>query len=163
MWICNRCHAENKDGYTSCDQCGATRSAGRFGSAPTALNTRPPQVSAPGATAPLTRYQEPNPNQVRQMPPPPPAKCMQGFGKVVGWALLILLPVLTALLAWRQYDVLNGVLVPLLVENDAAEALKMGCYIGFAVIAVLLSMLPGMHTLLLCSKSPPKRKKKKKK
>ena len=58
MWICTHCHAENKDGYSSCDQCGATRSAGRFGSAPTVMGTRqqiPVPAPAAGNGQPLHR------------------------------------------------------------------------------------------------------------
>lgn len=153
MWICNHCHAENKDGYSSCDQCGANRSAGRFGSAPTTLNTRQPvaqpqpQPAVPGYQ-PLHTYPQNKPAQKRMQPP---ARCMQGFGKVVGWALLILLPVLTALLVWRQYDVLRNALVPLLLDAGAAEVWQIMCYIGYALIALLLSMLPGLRTLQQCS------------
>lgn len=160
MWICNRCHAENKDGYTACEQCGAIRSAGRFGSAPTALNARPPQVSAPAVQAAPARYADPAPANTRQMPPPPPARGIQKFGKLVGGLLLVLLPALCILLAWRQYDVLSAALVPLLLDAESSEILKLIVYIGFGLIALLLSMLPGLHTLLQCG-GRPKRKKKK--
>lgn len=162
MWICNHCHAENKDGYTACEQCGSIRSAGRFGSAPTALNARPPQVSAPAVQAAPARYADPSPAQARQMPPPPPApRCMHKLGKTVGGLLLVLLPLLCALLAWKQYAALSPVLVGLLVDANAPEALKLAVYIGWAFIALLLSMVPGLHLLLQCP-SRPKHKKKKK-
>lgn len=159
MWICTHCHAENKDGYSSCDQCGATRSAGRFGSAPTVMGIRqqiPVPAPAAGNGQPLHRQLDAQ-NQQRR-PLPPPAHCMQGLGKTVGWALMILLPVLTALLAWRQYDVLSKALVPLLVDAGAADIWKTLCYIGFALVGVLLSMLPGLHTLMHCTKRPKKKK-----
>ena len=155
MWICKHCHAENKDGYASCENCGANRSAGRFGSAPT-LNTRQPvaeqpqlqpQPAVPGYQ-PLHTYPQNKPAQKRAQPP---ARCMQGFGKVVGWALLILLPVLTGLLFWRQYDALRAALVPLLLDADAAQVWQIMCYIGYALIALLLSTLPGLRTLQQCN------------
>jgi hypothetical protein len=158
MWICKHCHAENKDGYASCENCGANRSAGRFGSAPT-LNTRQPAQQPPAGVPgyqPLHTYPENKPQERRM---PPPGRCMQGMGKTVGWLLLILLPVLCALLAWRQYDVLSPVLVGLLLEDGAAQVWKVLCYVGFALAAVLLAMLPGLHTLLQCSKRPRKKKK----
>lgn len=162
MWICNHCHAENKDGYTACEQCGTIRSAGRFGSAPTALNARPPQVSAPAVNHAPARYAEPSAAQARQMPPHPPApRAIHKFGKAVGGMLLVLLPALCALLAWKQYDVLSPVLVGLLVEADAAEMLKLVLYIGWALIALLLSMVPGLHILLQCPSRPKKKKKRK--
>ena len=160
MWICNHCHAENKDGYSSCDQCGANRSAGRFGSAPTTLNTRQPvaqpqpQPAVPGYQ-PLHRYPAAAAQEKRL---PPPMRCMQGFGKTVGWALMILLPLLTALLAWRQYDALSQALVPLLLSADAADIWKLLCYIGLALVAVLMALLPGLHTLLQCTRRPRKKK-----
>lgn len=160
MWICNHCHAENKDGYSSCENCGANRSAGRFGSAPTVLTARPQAAPAPHPNAgqPLHQYiNNPNPPQSRR-PQGLPPRYMQGLGKVIGWALMILLPLLCALLAWRQYHVLSGVLVPLLLDAGAAEIWKTLCYIGFALIAVLLSFLPGLRTLMQCAKRPSKRK-----
>ncbi len=158
MWICNHCHTENKDGYSSCVQCGATRSAGRFGSAPTVLNARQSApASVPGAQ-PLHRYQE-NPAPARR--PLPPPVCMQGLGKVVGWLLLVLLPVLAGLFAWRQYDALSAALVPLLLDAAAPEWARLAAYIGLALVALLLCTLPGLHTLMRCQRRPRRAKKEK--
>lgn len=157
MWICTHCHAENKDGYSACDQCGAIRSAGRFGSAPTALNNRQAPMPAPGASQPLHRYAA----ETKKHPPAAPApqkRYMEGLGKAVGWALLVLLPVLGALLFWRQYDALSGALVPLLLPADADEIFRVLCYAGLGFVAVLVAMLPGLHTLMQCGRRPKKQK-----
>ncbi len=149
MWICNHCHTENKDSFTMCEQCGSIRSAGRFGSAPTTMR---PQISTPGAAITPARYQQ---QEVR--PAAPGRRVMQGPGKVIGWLLVILLPVLTGLLFWRQYDALRAALVPLLVDANAAEVWQILCYAGFALIAVLLSTLPGLRTLQQYPKRPKKK------
>lgn len=159
MWICPHCHAENKDGFTVCETCGAPRSAGRFAASAAPSGARPPQISAPAVQAIPARYTEPGPS-ARQAASS--SRCMQGVGKCVGWALIILLPLLTALLAWRQYDVLQGALVPLLADADASDAVKLLIYMGWALVAVLLSLLPGLHTLLQCPRYTPRRKKRKK-
>ena len=43
------------------------------------------------------------------------------------------------------------------------KVVNMSISASWLVIAVLLAIVLGVHTLLLCSKRPPKRKKKKKK
>lgn len=149
MWICNHCHTENKDSFTMCEQCGSMRSAGRFGSAPTVMR---PQISTPGAgISPSPVHQQ----EVRQAVPV--RRAMQAPAKIIGWLLLILLPVLTGLLFWRQYDVLRAALVPLLVDQDAAEVWQILCYAGYALIAVLLATLPGLRTLQQYPKRPRKK------
>lgn len=150
MWICTQCHTENHDYHTVCEKCGTKRAAGRFGSAPTAMRT---QLSTPGAPITPARYTQ---QERRQLPPS--RRIMQLPAKVIGWALLVLLPVLTALLFWRQYDALSAALVPLLLDAQAAQAWQIVCYIGFGLVALLLSTLPGLRTLLQCTKRPKRDK-----
>lgn len=149
MWICNQCHAENQDHFPTCEKCGSVRSAGRFGSAPTAMR---PQISTPGAAIMPARYHQP---EVRQAVPV--RRIMQGPAKVIGWALLVLLPLLTVLILWRQFDTLIAVLVPLLLDAGADEIWQVLCYGAFALVLVLLSTLPGLRTLLQCTKAVRKK------
>ena len=74
------------------------------------------------------------------------------FGKIVGGLLIVLLPLLTALLAWRQYDLLSAALLPLYLTEKAPEWLRSVFYGALTAAAVLLSMLPGLWTLLLSRK-----------
>ena len=61
MWTCIKCNAVNEDIYTICPKCGASRSAGRFGSAtpaktvPYPAETKPQQPAEP-APAPEPTY-----------------------------------------------------------------------------------------------------------
>ena len=63
--------------------------------------------------------------------------------------LMILLPVLTALFAWRQYDAVKAALIPLLLGSDAKGWMEIAVYCILSLIAVLVSFLPGLWTLLL--------------
>ena len=161
MWICPRCHAENRDSAAACESCGAVRAAGRFGSgAPeqqSARAPRAPRVTPAAETAPLRRrtperYQPPE-TQVR---PRMQKRPFSGLGRMVGGLLLALLPLLTALLAWRQHDALAAALLPLLLDEAAGDGVRMAVYIALALTAVLVAALPGLWTLLLSGK-PPKR------
>lgn len=108
MWICARCHAENKDSAPACVHCGAARAAGRFGSgAAEQASPRAPRVTRAPEAVPSSRrapegYQPPE----TQMRPRPPKRPFALPGRIIGGALLGLLPLLTALLAWRQHDAL---------------------------------------------------------
>ena len=77
------------------------------------------------------------------------------FGKLVGGLLIVLLPLLIGLLAWRQYDVLSETLLPLYLTEKAPDWLRSVFYGMLTAAAVLLSMLPGLWTILL-SRKPPK-------
>ena len=67
----------------------------------------------------------------------------------------VLLPLLVGLLAWRQYDVLAEALLPLYLTEKAPDWLRSVFYGALTAAAVLLSMLPGLWTILL-SRKPPK-------
>ena len=77
------------------------------------------------------------------------------FGKIIGGLLIVLLPLLVGLLAWRQYDVLAEALLPLYLTEKAPDWLRSVFYGALTAAAVLLSMLPGLWTILL-SRKPPK-------
>lgn len=140
MWICNQCHTENQDHYPTCERCGSVRSAGRFGSAPTAMR---PQISTPGAAITPARYQQPETRQASSA-----RRAMAIPAKVIGWMLLVLLPLLTALIFWRQYEALSQVLVPLLLDAGADDIWQKLCYAGYGLIAFLLATLPGLRLLI---------------
>lgn len=158
MWICARCHAENKDSAPACVHCGAARSAGRFGSgAAEQASPRAPRVTRASEAVPSRRrapegYQPPE-TQMRLRPPKRPFALP---GRIIGGALLGLLPLLTALLAWRQHDALAAALLPLLLDAGASDGVETLVYIALALIAVLLAALPGLWTLLLSGR-PPRR------
>lgn len=158
MWICARCHAENKDSAPACVHCGAARAAGRFGSgAAEQATARAPRVTRAPEAVPSRRrapegYQPPE----TQMRPHPPKRPFALLGRIIGGALLVLLPLLAALLAWRQHDALSSALLPLLLDAGTSAPVESLVYIAMALIAVLLAALPGLWTLLLSGR-PPKR------
>lgn len=154
MWTCPQCRTQNQDADTVCAGCGAPRSAGRFQN----QNTAPvPRVSAPGGTrqAAPARSSYPLPETgVTPRPPKRPAVCV--LARFTGTVLLVLLPVLTALLAWRQYGALSRALLPLFLGTAEAQWQQTVCYAVLSLTAVLLSLLPGLWTLLLSRPMPPK-------
>ena len=173
MWICQQCHTENRDTAPACETCGTLRSAGRFGSAPAQRSAvwqpQPPMVTQPSMMQESENAPAPQSvSRARSMmraknasanaaPPAPPVRkkrsLLAGFARFVGAALLILLPLLTAGLAYRQYEPLSQLLAPLLAGNPPPKGAQLGCYLAFAAGAVLLSALPGLWTLLLAKKS----------
>lgn len=93
-------------------------------------------------------------------PVPPPAPYVRRtfschLGRFVGSLLLLLLPALAILLAWRQYDLLCPLLTGLLLPEDTEGLLRLISYIGFCLPGVLLTALPGIWTLRLCPPGPP--------
>ena len=155
MWICQRCQTENHDNARVCPVCGSVRPTGRFGSAPQQrpLNTAaPPRVT----TAQQPSAQEPaQPSAVRSGYQPPeeharaPRRKSGGFARLAGVLLCVLLPALTLLLAWRQYETLFPVLTLLFTGPDAPAWQGWACYGALTLSAALLALLPGLWTLLL--------------
>lgn len=162
MWTCPKCNAVNEEIYTVCTKCGASRSAGRFGSA---INT-PPKNSAAYA-APLVKPAQPD---LTAPPPPPPQRPAASYAAeaqqvqyvpdfshvhagagfmALGAVLCALLPALVLLLAWRQHDVLSPVLLRLFFKNaaDVAKALGAAVYAALTATAMLIAALPGVFTL----------------
>ena len=168
MWICPRCHSENREAASVCESCGSARSAGRFGSAP--QQRRMQSTPAPRVTTPAPREQREQDMMPRsavrgeypvpEMDPPRPKRVRRpavALAKIVGTLLCVLLPILTGLLAWRQYGVLYPALTGLLVAEDTAAWQGMACYITLSVLAGLLSLLPGLWTLLFARMAQEKR------
>ena len=179
MWVCQNCHTEVKDNMASCPVCGMSRPMRRFGSAPqshapgvpTVQSAPTQQNNAGSSSAPVpdartaaaarTAYQPP----VRQRDEEEyddeeemydrPRRGGSVFGKIIGGLLIVLLPLLVGLLAWRQYDVLAEALLPLYLTEKAPDWLRSVFYGALTAAAVLLSMLPGLWTILL-SRKPPK-------
>lgn len=164
MWICNRCQKENTEAEASCTNCGAPRSPRRFGSAPEIHNAQLPQQNPtvrktfPAShSAPQQSYEYISVQQRPDVDIRPARTPMAGFARFIGTLLMIFLPILTGLIAWRQHDVLCSALLPLFQIPEELPMLfsdlifKIG-YIFLAVVAVLLSMLPGLWTILLTGK-----------
>ena len=167
MWICNRCQAENRDSLSACEACGALRSAGRFGSAPVMGDTaRTPRVTAarepvvrPAAQAAPAAPTVPAARRSYAPPPPePPARGpLRVFAKLVGGLLLILLPLLCAALCVQNQAALREALLPLLLPAETDEAIRTLCFWVMAAAAILVSMLPGLWTILLAGPGKKRR------
>lgn len=158
MWVCNQCYQENNEQDAICRSCGTQRSAGRFQThahrpAQRAIDaTRPPQPVVAQAQ-PVAETAPRRPRADGYTPPPlnlqkAARSSLERLSLVFGFILSILLPLLTAALAWRQYDVLRQALIPLLLPESAADIVKIILYTALSLIAVLLSALPGLWTLL---------------
>ncbi|MBR3106307.1 MAG: zinc ribbon domain-containing protein [Clostridia bacterium] len=174
MWVCQRCHSENQDSMAACPSCGTPRPVRRFGSAPQAHtavaspNVVPAQTANAASspvpdvrTAASARAAAQNPGRENEEYYDDeemydrPRRGGSIFGKLVGGLLIVLLPLLIGLLAWRQYDVLSETLLPLYLTEKAPDWLRSVFYGMLTAAAVLLSMLPGLWTILL-SRKPPK-------
>ena len=150
MWTCIKCTATNEDLYTICPKCGASRSAGRFGSAAPAKTVPYPAESKP---------QQPSEPAPRPHPQPPvneyipqPDKVRAGGGvRFFGRLLMLLLPLLTALICYLTFDNYVVKLSVLLFGSAQTEASLpiIIVYALFSLGAVLLSFLPGLWTLSL--------------
>lgn len=169
MWICNRCQQHNKEGDSQCIQCASPRHARRFG-AGTAVETPsielpPPSVQparASNADAEYAASPEGRMPRVTLQPPRRVVRCPAGRALTgLGVALCVLLPTLTIWLAVVQADAWSplaaGLLFPRAVPQT--DALRLGGYIAFSLVAVLVSLLPGIGALgmgrLLIRLTPP--------
>ncbi|MBR3016656.1 MAG: zinc ribbon domain-containing protein [Clostridia bacterium] len=173
MWVCQRCHTENKDTLATCPSCGTPRPVRRFGSSPQ-THAAPPAVSSARTAAPQQEsaaspaavpdarsaaraaYQAAGqPDEAYYDDEEEMERPRRGgsvFGKLVGGLLIVLLPLLVGLLAWRQYDTLCEALLPLYLTEKAPDWLRSVFYGMLTAAAVLLSMLPGLWTILLSRK-----------
>ena len=137
-----------------CPVCGNARAAGRFGSAP---QQRSGMASAPRVmTAQPAQSLEPSqPSPVRAGYQPPEENIRArrrksgGFSRLVGDVLCVLLPAMTLLLAWQQREIFRPVLAPLFTGAEAPDWLSGTCYGILSLAAALISLLPGLWTLLL--------------
>ena len=143
MWICPHCRVQNQDTDNACVSCGAARAQGRFGSSSMTGNTRKNMPPPPAARQ---AYPLPDTGVKPRRPRPRKAETAARFA---GTALLTLLPVLTALVLWRQYGAWRQPLAGLLLPGGAAGWQQLIVYLVFSLAAVLLSLLPGLWTLLL--------------
>lgn len=157
MWTCIKCNAVNEDLYTICPKCGASRSAGRFGSAAPVKTVPYPQ---PAEQKPQPVEKKPAP--VPQSPPvqeyiPQPDKVRAGGGvRFFGRLLMILLPLVTiaaAVLLFNTYlpqiSVYLNLGTNLTDPNSSISWIAVAVYILLSLCAVLLSMLPGLWTLAI--------------
>ncbi len=177
MWVCQQCHSENKDALATCPSCGTPRPVRRFGSAPQHAPAAPasapavtqtqqhsasfspaPVPDARTAAAARAAYQQQEQREDDYYDDEEmydrPRRGGSIFGKLVGGLLIVLLPLLVGLLAWRQYGVLSEALLPLYLTEKAPDWLRSVFYGALTAAAVLLSMLPGLWTLLLARKPP---------
>lgn len=155
MWTCPQCRTQNQDHDTACVNCGAIRAAGRFSSNQHGARTpRVTSASDPSSAQPPARggYSLP---ETGVQPRPPKRSPVIVMARFAGILLATLLPVLTVLLSWRQSDALKHALLPLLLPTGTPEWQGTVCYIVLAFIAALLSLLPGLWTLLLARRSLP--------
>ncbi len=176
MWTCVKCQHENTDRSTACEGCGAARSAGRFASGsrptqgplpqgasqmPVVTAARPTRVEQPPLTRPepsreqpvsRTPYANAAPRPRRQDAPDMETRPVSRRGAVtvlIGGMLCVLLPLVCALIAWRQYGALSPVLLSLFFAEDAAlpDILKTTIYAVLTLVAVLVSLIPGLWTV----------------
>ena len=140
MWSCPKCTCENSDSAAQCRRCAAPRPGRHF---------QPPVVTKAQEEIPYRhRAQQPiRPNQSRSEMHLPPLSGAAKLLRFSGGMLLVLLPLICILLAWRQHDVLYTALVPLLTGTTDVTALGHVCYLLFALAALLLSLLPGLWAL----------------
>ncbi len=155
MWNCIKCNAVNEDLYTICPKCGASRSAGRFGSAAPVKTMAYPQ---PADNKPAEPKAAPVP-----APPPPqeyipqPDNVRAGGGvRFFGRLLMIVLPLFTiaaAVLLFNTYLPLLSVYLNLGTNltdpNSSVSWIAVVAYALISLVCTLLSLLPGLWTLAL--------------
>lgn len=159
MWICSRCHTENHESLSVCESCGTARAAGRFSAPAMQGPARAPRVSAashqpaPEMRRPAPAYQPP----ATDMPPArPPKTFLQSFARLVGILLCVLLPLATVG-GWFLINQLFTALPDgLSLLKDMAPGWKIILQALLGLLSLLLSLLPGLWTLLLCAPRPPK-------
>ena len=170
MWICQKCQTQNREGVQACPVCGTMRAAGRFGSAP----QQRPGVSAPRVTAAAAapQMQEPVQSGINRSGYQPPEDNMRapravrgkggGFVRFVGISLCVLLPTLTLLMAlvlfvgwqsqlqtWQQMIKAYPQTASMFIGSYIPVWLGWVFYGILTFTALLLSLLPGLWTLLL--------------
>ena len=159
MWICSRCHTENHENLSVCESCGTARSAGRF-SAPAMRNTaRAPRISsAPSQPAPEMRRSAPayQPPPTDMPPAPLPKSFVQSFARTVGILLCVLLPLATITCWFSLNQMISSLPARMSLWTDVAPGWKILAQILIGLLSLLLSLLPGLWTLLLCAPRPPK-------
>lgn len=145
MWTCIKCGANNEDHLTSCPACGASRSAGRFSSAPVVRNAAAYSAPVRATPAPAVPAQTP---QVQYIPDFKHIRAGRGF-MALGVILTLMLATLTICFAVFRYDVFAPWLLGLFFTDAAAvsKVITLLVYVPVAALAVLLAVLPGLWTL----------------
>ncbi|NLZ63320.1 MAG: hypothetical protein GX902_05880 [Lentisphaerae bacterium] len=176
MWICTRCQTSNEEGYARCIQCGASRSARRFGAgtpipAPSVSEAPPAgaapqvrQVEAPPARAP--RAQHADAPAAHSLPyEKRVVRCAIGRWLVaLGLILAFVMPLLALLLAVTRQEAVKPTVMSVYFPQDAAipPVLDSVAYWLTALLAALLVALPGLSAAgmgrLLIRLTPPERK-----
>ena len=152
MWTCIKCGHTNDDQHTTCQHCGAVRSAGRFGSAQPPRNSAAYAVSQQASHAAV--HVEPTPQQMPQaqyVPDFTHVRAGKGF-MALGAVLAILLAVLTVGLAVLRHDdwarALRDLLLPAQAQNaEIPFVINYLLYGLLTLLAALLAALPGLWTL----------------
>lgn len=167
MWLCPRCHKENEEQAIACAHCGVRRPSGRFQPADESNAVQPPRVTAPRAQAPIQhRERQRTQRHVSACPPPetgfyPVKRKKPGFlihfARFVGGMLCILLPLITLFCAIGLYPSFSGMLLPLVLQDMIAEWVGIMLFVLASFLSLLLSVLPGLWTLLLVRAAGNKR------
>ena len=150
MWTCIKCTAVNEDIYTICPKCGASRSAGRFGSASTAKAPvySPPIESKPAEKAPSPAATAAAPAAHVYIPQPDKVRAGGGM-RFLGRVLAMLLPLIVAFFAYLKFNAYT-LQLSILVYGSVLKPLPIPIivlYVLLALSAALLASLPGLWTL----------------
>lgn len=149
MWTCIKCGQANEDQVTVCTACGASRSAGRFGSGQAPKNAAA-YSAMPHQNAPSPASPHPAP-QTQYVPDFSHVRAGKGF-MVVGTLLALVLPVLVILFSILMHeswtDALDGFLHAARAEGETPSFWVSYLLYGFlAIVAALFAALPGLWTL----------------
>ena len=168
MWLCPRCHKENEEQAIACAHCGVRRPSGRFQPADESNAVQPPRVTAPREQRLPAHHPggQRSHRHVSACPPPetgvyPVKKKKPGFlihfARFVGVMLCILLPLITLLCAIGMYPSFSSMLLPLVLQDMIAEWVGIMLFVLASFLSLLLSVLPGLWTLLLARAAGNKR------
>lgn len=159
MWLCPRCHKENEEQAIACAHCGVRRPSGRFKPAGESGAVQPPRVTMPREQAPALRREGQRIQRHSSACPPPETGLYSAkrkklgflicFARFTGVLLCIFLPLITLLCAIGMYQSFNSMLLPLVLEDVIAEWVGVMLFVLASFLSLLLSMLPGLWTLLL--------------
>ena len=160
MWQCAHCLQENQDTNNMCSRCGAVR--GRHFAAPSVQPAARGAAYAPADGYPAEdrrrreeRYAAPRRNPRTPEVPPPQLRLCARLCRFCGLCLALLLPLLCALLCWKQYDALYGALVPLLTGSGEQTLTGQMVYALWCACGLLLSLAPGLSLMTLAQRHKP--------
>ncbi len=181
MWICSRCQSSNEETHARCLQCGAPRSARRFGAGTPVLTPsveeqssdygrerafpapRPDGLKNPSAHGPAAREDQPS-GRADRLPFPEKRRVRCAAGRwlvAVGLVLAALLPLLCLYLSFAQRDRWPDAVAGLFFPAGASPAAGLVLYVVLTALSALLLMLPGLTAAglgrLLIRLTPPRR------